>query len=202
MCCAVSTPSGCIPREILPLPIVLHNGERVGVRGREKRWSKRPPLTLTLSPRKCGERGLPRSPIWRRSLPTCVRGATTWNPPQFRSCPSLQTSRRRLARTPDAGSPPCRAAARPALAYSATMRRRLVPSPRSRARIRTGGSCRPTSTALHERSSVRAADAEADDLGQSAGIGVGREDGERVAGNGTVVPGAFERGIDGVVLLQ
>ena len=39
---------------LLPLPIVLHDGERVGVRGRPTRRSVRLPLTLTLSPRRAG----------------------------------------------------------------------------------------------------------------------------------------------------
>ena len=46
-----------VERAGLPLPILLQNGERVGVRGSHKRRSKRLPLTLTLSPRKSGERG-------------------------------------------------------------------------------------------------------------------------------------------------
>src|SRR5258705_13196592 len=46
---------GAIRLTLLPLP-VLH-GERVGVRGggKYRRRSKRPPLTLALSPRKRGE---------------------------------------------------------------------------------------------------------------------------------------------------
>ena len=39
-----------VHRAFLPLPI-SSNGERVGVRGGNERWSKRLPLTLTLSPR-------------------------------------------------------------------------------------------------------------------------------------------------------
>ena len=61
---------------LLPFP-VLH-GKRVGAEGQ-------------------------RAADWTRSLPTCKRGAMTWNARQFRSCPSSQTSRRRLPRSPDAG---------------------------------------------------------------------------------------------------
>ena len=46
------------PRAALPLPIILHDGERVGVRGSHTLQRRRlpPPLTLTLSPLKSGER--------------------------------------------------------------------------------------------------------------------------------------------------
>ena len=48
---------------ILPLPIVLNNGERVRVRGRRLLQRLWPPLTLTLSPRKSGERGSARRSV-------------------------------------------------------------------------------------------------------------------------------------------
>ena len=37
-------------------PCLFRHGERVGVRGSQKRWSKLLPLTLTLSPLERGER--------------------------------------------------------------------------------------------------------------------------------------------------
>jgi hypothetical protein len=49
---------------VIFLPLLVLHGERVGVRGRGilPLWSNRPPLTLTLSPRKSGERGYARCP--------------------------------------------------------------------------------------------------------------------------------------------
>ena len=49
-------------------PFFFRMRERVGVRGGYKRRSKRLPLTLTLSPRKSGERGRARTPTPRVTL--------------------------------------------------------------------------------------------------------------------------------------
>jgi hypothetical protein len=53
------------PRELPPLPIIF-DGERVGVRGSYERRSKVLPLTLTLSPRKSGERERGNADCFRR----------------------------------------------------------------------------------------------------------------------------------------
>src|SRR5947209_5391940 len=60
--------------------------------------------------------------------------------------------------------------------------------------------CHRTSSKLE--GSIRPADAESEDLGQGARVGVGPEDGKRVARDGTVVPGPLERRLDGIVFLH
>jgi len=42
---------------VMLLPLPVFHGESVRVWGGNERWSKRLPLTLTLSPLKSGERG-------------------------------------------------------------------------------------------------------------------------------------------------
>jgi len=51
---AVRTATRTASGPLLPLSA---SGERVGVRRSRRRWSKLLPLTLTLSPRRSGERG-------------------------------------------------------------------------------------------------------------------------------------------------
>ena len=76
-----STLTDPFARFLLPLPAC---GERVGVRCGDilQRRSKRPPLTLALSPLKCGERGFGRryhQRTWSTSLPRKWRAwLTLW----------------------------------------------------------------------------------------------------------------------------
>src|SRR5207249_3789972 len=66
-------------------------------------------------------------------------------------------------------------------------------------RCRAIGSRRRTSTGPNPARSVHAADAKADDVCQRARVGVGPEDGKRVASDGAVMPGALEGRLDGAV---